>query len=73
LKLIVKVVPNSKTVEVLTNEEVLVVKVKEPPKEGKANKAVVKVLARHFRVSQNSVRIESGLKGKNKLIEITGL
>ena len=73
MKFMVKVVPNSKTVEVLIKEKILVVKVKEPPKEGKANKAVIKVLARHFRVSQSSVHIESGLRSKNKLIEITEL
>lgn len=73
MKFMVKVVPNSRTVEVLTKEKILVVKVKEPPKEGKANKAVIKMLAKHFGVSQNSVHIESGSKGKNKLIEITGL
>ena len=69
----VEVVPNSSTMEVLMKGKTLVVKVKEPPKEGKANKAVIKVLAKHFGVPQNSVHIESGLRGKNKLIEITGL
>jgi len=73
LKFMVKVVPNSKAVEVSMKEKFLVVKVKEPPKESRANKAVIKVLAKHFGVSQNSVHIESGLRSKNKLIEITEL
>lgn len=73
LKLMVKVVPNSKTVEVMTEDEILVVKVKEPRKEGRANKAVVKVLAKHFGVPQKSVHIKCGLRAQNKLIEISDL
>jgi len=73
LKFSVKVVPNSRTVEVLAKGEILLVKVKEPPKEGKANKAVIKVLAKHFKVPQDSVRIENGLSNKNKIIEVIGL
>ena len=44
--------------------------VKEPPREGKANKAVIKVLAQHFGVPQNKVKILSGFKSKIKVIEI---
>ena len=46
------------------------VKVKEPPIEGKANRAVVRVLARHFGVAPSRVRIVSGLTSKDKVIEI---
>lgn len=67
----IKVVPNSKSVEVIVKDEIIMVRVKEPPKEGRANKAVVKVLAKHFRVPQSSVHIESGINSKNKLITIT--
>lgn len=73
MKISVKVVPNSKTEEVVQEGDLFLVKVKEPAKEGKANKAVVKVLAKHFRVPQDSVRISSGLRGKNKIVEIVGL
>jgi uncharacterized protein (TIGR00251 family) len=73
LKFRVKVVPNSKTEEVLAKGDILLVKVKEPPKEGKANKAVIKVLAKYFKVPQDSVRIENGFSSKNKVIEVIGL
>ncbi len=66
----VKVKPNSKTEEVSQEGDSFVVKVKEPPKEGKANQAVIKLLAKHFGVSQNQVKILSGFKSKNKVIEI---
>jgi len=66
----VKVKPNSKVEEVSQEGDNFVVKVKEPPKEGKANQAVIKLLAGHFGVSQSQVRILSGFKSRNKVIEI---
>lgn len=70
MKIRVKVVPNSKHEEVIRDGDYFVVRVKEPPKEGKANQAVIKALARHFKVPKSSVSISSGLKGKDKVIEI---
>ena len=45
----------------------MIVKVKEPPTKGKANKAVIKVLARYFNAN---VRIISGTKSRKKIVEI---
>ena len=73
MKIRVKVAPGSKTEEVVKEGNLFAVRVKEPAKEGKANRAVIKVLAQHFKVTQNSVRISSGLRGKNKIVEIVGL
>ncbi|MBM3149082.1 MAG: DUF167 domain-containing protein [Chloroflexi bacterium] len=70
MKLRIKVVPNSKTGEVVKEGDLLLVKVKEPAREGKANRAVIKALAKHFGVPQDSVCISSGLNGRNKIIEI---
>ena len=70
MKIQVKVKPNSKIEEVSQEGDSFVVKVKEPPKEGKANQAVIKLLAQHFGVSQSQVKIASGFKSKNKVIEI---
>ncbi len=72
MKIRIRVLPNSRHEEVAEAGDYFVVKVKEPPKEGKANKALIKVLARYFKVPQGSVRISSGLKGKDKVIEISG-
>ena len=72
MKIEVKVKPRSKT-EGVTKEmggDVYVVRVKEPPVEGKANRAVLKLLARHFGVPESRLRIVSGLTGKNKVIEV---
>ena len=70
MKIQVKVKANSKTEEISQEGDKLVVKVKEPPKEGRANQAVIKLLAEHFEVSQSQVRILSGFKSKNKTIEV---
>jgi len=71
MKIQVKVKPNSKTEELSQEGNLFLVKVKEPPKEGKANQAVIKLLTQHFGVSQSQVKILSGLKSRNKVIEIT--
>jgi uncharacterized protein (TIGR00251 family) len=70
MKIQVKVKPNSRTEEVSREGEILIVKVKEPPKEGKANQAVIKLLAEHFGVPQSQVTILSGFKSKNKVVKI---
>jgi len=70
MKIQVKVKPNSKTTEASQEGDSFIVKVKEPPKEGKANQAVIKLLAEHFGVSKSHVRILSGLRSRNKVVEI---
>jgi uncharacterized protein (TIGR00251 family) len=70
MKIQVKVKPNSRTEELSQERDSFIIKVKEPPKEGKANQAVIKLLAAHFGVSQNQVRILSGFRSRNKLIEV---
>jgi hypothetical protein len=70
VKIQVKVKPNSKTEEVSREGDNFVVKVKEPPREGRANQAVIKLLAEYFGVRQNQVRILSGFRSKSKLIEL---
>ncbi len=70
MKIQVKVKPNSKTDEVSREGDSFIVKVREPPKEGKANQAVIKLLAAHFGVPHSQVRILSGFRNRNKLIEV---
>ena len=72
MKIQVKAKPNAKTEEVSQEGDSCIVKVKEPPKDGRANGAVIKLLAEHFGVPQSQVKILSGFKSKNKIIEIVG-
>jgi uncharacterized protein (TIGR00251 family) len=67
----VKVTPNSKTEELSQEGNSFIVKVKEPPREGRANQAVIKLLAEHFGIPRSQVRILSGLKSRNKVVEVT--
>ena len=50
--------------------KVFEVKVKDPPIEGKANKKLIELLAKHFRVPKSNVRIRRGTSSRRKLIEI---
>ena len=62
----IKVIPNSKIEQVIEND-LLIVKVRAPPEKGKANKAVVKLLSKHFNAK---VRIISGEKSREKVIGV---
>ena len=62
----IKVVPNSKTDEVIEGDP-LIVRVKAPPTKGKANKAVVKVLSKYFNAD---VWIVSGATSRKKIVAI---
>jgi uncharacterized protein (TIGR00251 family) len=73
VKIKVKVMPNSKTEEVIKERDEFLVRVKEPARQGKANKAVIKLLADHFGVSQRQVAISRGFRNRNKIIEISRL
>lgn len=70
MKIQVKVKVNSKVWEVSQEGNSFVVKVKEPPKEGRANQAAIRLLAQHFGVPQGQVRILSGFGSRNKVVEI---
>ena len=70
MKIQVKVKPSSKTEDLSREGDSFIVKVKEPTKEGKANQAVIKLLAEHFGVPRSQVSILSGFKSRNKVIEV---
>jgi uncharacterized protein (TIGR00251 family) len=70
MRILVKVKPNSRLEEVSRESDSYVVRVKEPPREGKANQAVIRLLADHFGASKSKVRILSGLRSRSKVIEV---
>jgi uncharacterized protein (TIGR00251 family) len=70
MKIQVKVKPNSKTEDVSLEGDSFIVRVKEPPRKGKANQAVITLLAEHLGVPKSRVRILSGFRSKNKVIEV---
>lgn len=70
MKIRVKVKPSSRAEGLGREGGSFIVKVKEPAKDGKANQAVIKSLAEHFSVPESQVRILSGFKSRNKVIEV---
>ncbi len=57
---------NNKSVE----KEWFTVWVKEPPMQGRANVAISKVLAKHFKIFPSQVNLISGYSSKQKVFEI---
>lgn len=72
MKVRIRVIPNAKSEQVTREGDGLLVRVKEPAKEGKANRAVIKSLARYFNAPQDAVSVSSGFKSRNKVIEVSG-
>jgi len=54
----------------LISENKLKVEIKAKAEDGKANKAIVKLLSEHFSVPQNHITIKRGSRSKNKIIKI---
>ena len=44
--------------------------IKEPPIKEKANKKIIEIISDYFKVSSSKIKIVSGLKSRNKIIEI---
>ena len=71
MKILVTVKPRAKKSEVKKiSETEYAVSVHAPAREGKANGAVVELLADYFSVSKSSVKIIRGQTGRRKLVEI---
>ena len=70
----VRVQPRARRNLVEVEEDGLVrVRVTAVPERGKANEAVVRLLADRLRVSKSSVSISKGQRGRNKTVSIKGL
>ena len=71
MKIQVKVKPNSKQQKIEEDPDgVLVIRLKSPPVDGKANKELIAVLAKKYQVSKSQIKILSGTTSKHKLIQI---
>ena len=77
MRIIIKVIPNAKKNEVtedtvdLFGQRILKIKVNQPPEDGKANKAVIEILAQYFAVKKSFVEIINGINSRNKVVKIT--
>lgn len=67
----VRVKPGAKADSVeLRPDGSLLIQVKAPPVDGKANEAVVAVLAKHFGVKRNAVTLKRGASSRDKVFEV---
>jgi hypothetical protein len=69
MKIKIKVIPNSNRNGVVENGEIKVY-VKASPTKGKANKEVIEILAKYFKVKKNQIKIVKGEKLRKKIVEI---
>ena len=53
------------------NKDQITIGIKSKPLKGEANKEIIKKLAKHFGVSTTQIKIKSGHKHKEKIIEIS--
>jgi uncharacterized protein YggU (UPF0235/DUF167 family) len=56
--------------KLLKKDDEFEVKVKEKAEEGRANRAVAKVLANYFKIDESKIRLVKGSKERNKIFEI---
>lgn len=66
----IRVVPNAKQKKVVKEPGRLKVYLTVSPVDGKANKALLELLAEYFSVRKKQVRIVKGQKNRNKVVEI---
>jgi uncharacterized protein (TIGR00251 family) len=76
IKISIKVITHAKKSEVVADEidlfgaRILRVKISQPPEDGKANKALIELLAEYLQVKKNSLTIIAGEKSTHKIVEI---
>jgi len=76
MKLAIKVTSNAKQDHVKEGgvnaygNRVLKIKTVATPQDGKANEAVIKILAQYFKIKQSAIKILSGETARLKLVEI---
>jgi uncharacterized protein (TIGR00251 family) len=71
--ILVKVIPRSSREQIAVEDGVYKVKLTAPALEGKANKALVRLLSKKLRVPKGAVRIVSGEASRRKRIRIEGV
>ncbi len=67
---VVKVIPNAKIIRVEQSSNKIKVWVNSPAINGKANKAVLKLLADHLKVKSREISILKGEKSPMKMIRV---
>jgi uncharacterized protein (TIGR00251 family) len=69
----VKVTPNSSRNAILEHPDLLTVKLTSPPVEGKANKELLRFLAKKMRVAPSAITILKGHSSREKTLLVSGV
>jgi len=71
MKIFVKAKPKAKreSIEKIDKNH-FVVCVKQAPEQGRANKAIAKIIAKYFQISLSQVVLKSGIHSRNKVFEV---
>ena len=70
----VKITPNAHKNQIIGwLNETLKIKIAAPPQKGKANKELIKFLAKEWNVSKTDIQIVRGFKSSIKILEINNL
>ncbi|MFH1799171.1 MAG: DUF167 domain-containing protein [Candidatus Omnitrophota bacterium] len=67
----VKVFPKSSREEIVETDGIIKIYVKAAPDKGKANAAVLKIIAKKYKTKKNKIKIIAGLTNKRKVVEIS--
>lgn len=71
MKLSVKVIPSSSKDQIIKIDELsFKIKTTKPPEDGKANEAVIEILADYFKIKKSQINIISGHTSQKKIIDI---
>jgi hypothetical protein len=71
IKIKVKVKPNAKLQKIeIIDDGSWLIHLRSAPMDGKANQELIKLLAKHFNVTQGDILIKMGLNSRDKIIEI---
>ena len=66
----IRVIPKAKQNKVVVEQDRLKVYLTAPAIEGRANEALIKILAAHFQVRKGDIRMVRGEKSRDKIVEI---
>ncbi len=66
----VRVIPRAKNEGIVEENGTLVIRVRDPPEKGKANKRVIELVARYFNVPKSKVEIVKGHTSREKVLKV---
>jgi len=71
MKIDIRIIPNAGKNKILKQDNGLKIYINAPAVEGKANKALINILADYFDLPKSRINIIKGEKSRNKIVDIT--